>query len=507
MHDEGRRCVSAGDPGPPDRDPRRGVGRAHPQAGPLRGGVSRRAVRRPSARPQGRSRPAQPDARPRSSPRSTSAYLEAGADITTTNTFTATSIGQADYGLEGYAAEMSFEGARLARPACDEATALDPSRPRFVAGSIGPLNVSLSVSPKVDDPAFRSVTFDQVVATYAEQIRALVDGGADILLIETIFDTLNAKAAIAAALDVAPDVPRWLSFTAIDRSGRNLSGQTVEAFWTSVEHASPLVVGINCALGAGQMRPFLEEIANAAPVYVACYPNAGLPNAFGEHDETPDVTGTLLRGFADDGLVNIVGGCCGTTPEHIAKIARLVEGVPPRAVPVIPSRPRTSGLEPFEIGPDTGFVMVGERTNVTGSARFRRLIEAGRLPGRRRRRARAGAGRREPDRREHGRRPARRRGGDDAVPQPPRRRARDRPHPGDGRQLALERARGRAEVPPGQGHRQLDLAEGGRGGVPGAGPADPPLRRRGRRDGVRRAGAGRDRRAEGRDLRAARSTS
>ncbi len=272
---------------------------------------------------------------------------------------------------------MSFEGARLARQACDEATALDPSRPRFVAGSIGPLNVSLSVSPKVDDPAFRSVTFDQVVATYAEQIRALVDGGSDILLIETIFDTLNAKAAIAAALDVAPDVPRWLSFTAIDRSGRNLSGQTVEAFWTSVEHASPLVVGINCALGAGQMRPFLEEIANAAPVYVACYPNAGLPNAFGEHDETPDVTGTLLRGFADDGLVNIVGGCCGTTPEHIAKIARLVEGVPPRAVPVIPARPRTSGLEPFEIGPDTGFVMVGERTNVTGSARFRRLIEAG----------------------------------------------------------------------------------------------------------------------------------
>jgi 5-methyltetrahydrofolate--homocysteine methyltransferase len=309
------------------------------------------------------------------------AYLEAGADITTTNTFTATSIGQGDYGLEAFAAEMSYEGARLARAACDEVTALDPSRPRFAAGSIGPLNVSLSVSPKVDDPAYRPVNFDQVVETYAEQIRALVDGGVDILLIETIFDTLNAKAAIAAALDVAPDVPRWLSFTAIDRSGRNLSGQTVEAFWTSVEHAEPLIVGINCALGAAQMRPFLEEIATVAPVYVACYPNAGLPNAFGEHDETPDVTGTLLRGFADDGLVNVVGGCCGTTPEHIAKLARLVDGVPSRTVPVVPSRPRTSGLEPFEIGPDTGFVMVGERTNVTGSARFRLLIESGDFQG------------------------------------------------------------------------------------------------------------------------------
>ena len=304
------------------------------------------------------------------------AYLAAGADITTTNTFTATTIGQADYGLEACAAEMALEGARLARRACDEAMAADPGRARLVAGSVGPLNVSLSVSPKVDDPAFRAVTFDQVVETYAEQVRALVEGGADLLLIETIFDTLNAKAAIAAALDVAPDVPRWLSFTAIDRSGRNLSGQTVEAFWTSVEHAEPLIVGINCALGAQQMRPFLEDLARVATTYVACYPNAGLPNAFGEHDETPDVTSTLLRGFADDGLVNLVGGCCGTTPEHITRLARAVEGVPPRRIPERPARPRFSGLEPFEIQPDTGFVMVGERTNVTGSARFRRLIEA-----------------------------------------------------------------------------------------------------------------------------------
>ncbi len=304
------------------------------------------------------------------------AYLAAGAEILTTNTFTATSIGQADYGLEAHAAEMSLAGARLARRACDEAMAADPSRPRFVAGSVGPLNVSLSVSPKVDDPAFRPVTFDQVADAYAEQIRALVEGGADLLLIETVFDTLNAKAAIAAALEVAPDVPRWLSFTAIDRSGRNLSGQTVEAFWIAIEHAAPLVVGINCSLGAQQMRPFLEDMAQVATTFVACYPNAGLPNAFGEHDETPDVTGTLVREFADDGLVNLVGGCCGTTPEHIAKIARLVEGVPPRRIPTRERRPRTSGLEPFEILPDTGFVMIGERTNVTGSARFRRLIEA-----------------------------------------------------------------------------------------------------------------------------------
>ena len=299
-------------------------------------------------------------------------YFAAGADIATTNTFTATTIGQADYGLEAYAAEMSYEGARLARAAADE---LD--RPAWVAGSIGPLNVSLSVSPRVDDPAFRSATFDDVYDAYAEQIRALVEGGADILLIETIFDTLNAKAAIAAALDVAPDVPRWLSFTAIDKSGRNLSGQTVEAFWISVEHARPLVVGVNCSLGAADMRPFVEDISRIADAYVACHPNAGLPNEMGLHDEQPADTSRFLGEFARDGLVNVVGGCCGTTPEHVRAIVAAVEGAPPRAIPERPPRPRFSGLEPFEIGPDTGFVMVGERTNVTGSARFRRLIEAG----------------------------------------------------------------------------------------------------------------------------------
>jgi 5-methyltetrahydrofolate--homocysteine methyltransferase len=297
-------------------------------------------------------------------------YFAAGADIATTNTFTATRIGQADYGLEEHAAEMSLAGARLARQAADEAGG-------FVAGSVGPLNVSLSVSPKVDDPSFRTATFDQVREAYSEQIAALAEGGVDILLIETVFDTLNAKAAIAAALDSAPELPRWISFTAIDASGRNLSGQTVEAFWASVEHAEPLIVGVNCSLGAAQMRPYVESLARIATTYVSCHPNAGLPNAFGEHDEQPADTSRYLAEFAQSGLLNVVGGCCGTTPAHLEAVAALVRGLTPRRVPQTEPRPRFSGLEPFEIGPDTGFVMIGERTNVTGSSRFRRLIEAG----------------------------------------------------------------------------------------------------------------------------------
>ncbi len=303
-------------------------------------------------------------------------YFEAGADIATTNTFTATSIGQADYALEGAVYEMSLEGARLARAAADEWTARTPDRPRFVAGSIGPLNVTLSLSPRVDDPAYRTHTFDQVRESYAEQIRALREGGVDLLLIETIFDTLNAKAAILAAAEEAPEIPLWISYTAIDLSGRNLSGQTVEAFWFAVEHANPLIVGVNCSLGATQMRPFVEELARIASTYVSCHPNAGLPNAFGGHDEQPQDTSRFLREFAADGLVNLVGGCCGTRPEHIAAIAEAVRGQAPRRVPERQREPRFSGLEPFVIGPDTGFVMVGERTNVTGSARFRELIEA-----------------------------------------------------------------------------------------------------------------------------------
>jgi 5-methyltetrahydrofolate--homocysteine methyltransferase len=305
------------------------------------------------------------------------AYFAAGADIATTNTFTATRIGQGDYDLGGVAAEMTLEGARLARAAADRWTAQTPDRPRFVAGSVGPLNVTLSLSPRVEDAAYRAVTFDQVRETYEEQIAALRDGGVDMLLIETIFDTLNAKAAIVAAREVAPELPLWLSFTAVDRSGRNLSGQTSDAFWISVEHAEPFIVGVNCSLGATDMRPFLEGLANVASTYVSCHPNAGLPNALGLHDEQPGDTSRFLRQFAEDGLVNLVGGCCGTTPEHTAQIARAVEGLRPRRVPERSTRPRFAGLEPFEIGPDTGFVMVGERTNVTGSAKFRRLIEAG----------------------------------------------------------------------------------------------------------------------------------
>jgi 5-methyltetrahydrofolate--homocysteine methyltransferase len=302
-------------------------------------------------------------------------YLAAGADITTTNTFTATSIAQADYGLEFLVRDMNVRGAQLARQAADEAAARD-GRPRFVAGSVGPLNVTLSLSPKVDDPAFRAVTFDQVKAAYAEQISALVEGGVDLLLIETIFDTLNAKAAIAAAHEVAPDLPLWISVTIVDLSGRTLSGQTVEAFWRSIERARPLVVGVNCALGATEARPHVAELARLSDVFVAAHPNAGLPNAFGGYDETPDQTAALIRGFAEDGLVNIVGGCCGTSPAHIGRIAESVAGFKPREINPPAPTTRFSGLEPFEIGPDTGFVMIGERTNVTGSAKFRRLIEA-----------------------------------------------------------------------------------------------------------------------------------
>ncbi len=296
-------------------------------------------------------------------------YLAAGADITTTNTFTATSIAQADYGLEKLVREMNLRGAQLARQAADEAGG------RFVAGSVGPLNVTLSLSPRVEDPAYRTVTFDQVKDTYAEQIGALAEGGVDLLLIETIFDTLNAKAAVAAAREVAPHLPLWISVTIVDLSGRTLSGQTVEAFWNSVAHADPLVVGVNCSLGATEMRPHVAELSRIAGTYTASHPNAGLPNAFGGYDQTPDETAALLRGFAEEGMVNIVGGCCGTTPDHVARVAAAVKDMKPRPVARVADRTRFSGLEPFEISADTGFVMIGERTNVTGSAKFRRLIE------------------------------------------------------------------------------------------------------------------------------------
>jgi 5-methyltetrahydrofolate--homocysteine methyltransferase len=296
-------------------------------------------------------------------------YFAAGADIATTNTFTATSIGQSDYGLEAAVYDLNVAGAQIARQVAGE---------RLVAGSVGPLNITLSLSPRVDDPGFRTHTFEQIVEAYAEQIRGLADGGVDLLLIETIFDTLNCKAAIAAAREVAPQLPLWISVTVVDLSGRTLSGQTIESFWTAIEHAEPVIVGINCSLGATEMRPYVADLARVATCLTSCHPNAGLPNAFGGYDETPEITSTLLREFAQDGLLNVVGSCCGSTPEHTRAIAEAVRGLEPRTpVSAKLAQTRFSGLETFEIGPDTGFVLIGERTNVTGSSRFRRMVEAG----------------------------------------------------------------------------------------------------------------------------------
>jgi 5-methyltetrahydrofolate--homocysteine methyltransferase len=309
------------------------------------------------------------------------AYLAAGADIIETNTFSSTAIAQADYGLQSIAYELSVEGARVARKVADEWSPKTPERPRFVAGAIGPTNRTLSISPDVGNPAYRAVTFDQVAAAYRDHVRGLIDGGVDVLLLETIFDTLNAKAAIAAILDVFDEkgvqLPLMISVTITDRSGRTLSGQMLDAFYTSIRHAHPFSVGLNCAIGAREMRPHLAELARIAESYVTCYPNAGLPNAFGAYDELPDETATLLRDFAESGFVNILGGCCGTTPEHIAAVRRAVAASPPRRLPDPGSRiPHTqlSGLETLTIRPDSNFIMVGERTNVTGSKRFARLI-------------------------------------------------------------------------------------------------------------------------------------
>jgi 5-methyltetrahydrofolate--homocysteine methyltransferase len=308
-------------------------------------------------------------------------YLAAGAEIVETNTFNSTSVSQADYGLQGRAYDLNVAGARAARRAVDAAVAGDPDRPRFVAGAMGPTNRTASLSRDVNDPGARGVTFDELEAAYHEQARGLLDGGVDLLLLETVFDTLNAKAALHAIDRLFEEggrrVPLMLSVTIVDQSGRTLSGQTVEAFWNSVSHAGLLSVGINCALGAKQMRPFLEELARIAPVFISCYPNAGLPNAFGGFDETPEIMAADLHSFAANGWVNVVGGCCGTTPEHIRAIAEAVRGLKPH-VPATPEPyPRFSGLEPLTIRPDTNFVNIGERTNVTGSPQFARLILAG----------------------------------------------------------------------------------------------------------------------------------
>jgi 5-methyltetrahydrofolate--homocysteine methyltransferase len=309
-------------------------------------------------------------------------YFAAGADMVETNTFNGTTIAQADYALEPIVYELNVEAARLAKQAAAAWTARTPKKPRFVAGAIGPTNRTLSISPDVNDPAFRAVTFDQVRVAYAEQVRGLIDGGADVLLVETIFDTLNAKAALVAVEEVFVEkgvrLPLMISVTITDRSGRTLSGQTVDAFWTSVMHARPLTVGINCALGAKDMRPYLAELSEMADTFISCYPNAGLPNAFGEYDEDPKTTGELLREFASSGLVNLLGGCCGTTPDHIRAVAEAVADRAPRKIAVT-NEPfaRFSGLETLTVRPETNFLMIGERTNITGSAKFMELIKKG----------------------------------------------------------------------------------------------------------------------------------
>jgi 5-methyltetrahydrofolate--homocysteine methyltransferase len=356
-------------------------------------------------------------------------YLAAGADIIETNTFSSTAIAQSDYALESLAYELNAAGARLAREAVDEWNAKTPEQLRFVAGSLGPMNRTLSISPKVDDPSFRGMTFDEARAAYEDQVRGLIDGGADLLLLETIFDTLNAKAGIVAIENVFEErgirLPVFISVTITDLSGRTLSGQMIDAFYASIRHARPLALGMNCALGAREMRPHLEELARLAECYVLCYPNAGLPNAFGQYDQLPDETGELLKSFVTGGLVNIVGGCCGTTPDHIRAVVLAVDGLPSRPLPAdswvpvsisqgsrgptpassrsaasrlaraagAPSDEATptsnrepreagrdhytqfSGLETLTIRPDSNFQMIGERTNVTGSARFARLIK------------------------------------------------------------------------------------------------------------------------------------
>ncbi|HTF74653.1 MAG TPA: homocysteine S-methyltransferase family protein, partial [Bradyrhizobium sp.] len=307
-------------------------------------------------------------------------YLRAGADIVATNTFSSTSIAQADYDLSGIAYEMNREGAKLARAAAERVAAED-GRPRFVAGAIGPTNRTASISPDVSSPGYRAVTFDDLRTAYGEQINGLLDGGADLLLVETIFDTLNAKAALYAIAEIAEarglDVPVMISGTITDKSGRLLSGQLPEAFWNSVRHARPITVGFNCALGAEDLRAHIADIGRVADTLVCAYPNAGLPNEFGQYDETPEYMARLIGEFASAGLVNIVGGCCGTTPDHIAAIAAAVAPHRPRAIPDIEPRLRLSGLEPFELTPAIPFVNVGERTNVTGSAKFRKLVTAG----------------------------------------------------------------------------------------------------------------------------------
>ncbi|NIT14442.1 MAG: dihydropteroate synthase, partial [Candidatus Dadabacteria bacterium] len=310
-------------------------------------------------------------------------YFEAGADIVETNTFSATRIAQSDYGLEHIVKDINTESAKLAKKVAENIMSNYPERKCFVAGAIGPTNRTASMSPDVNNPAFRAVSFEELVDAYYEQVEALVQGGVDILLPETTFDTLNLKAAIYAIEQYFDNsnirLPVMLSVTITDKSGRTLSGQTIEAFWNSVRHAKPLSVGINCALGAEDMRPYIEELSNISECYISCYPNAGLPNPLSEtgYDQTPEITSGYLEDFCSSGFINIVGGCCGTTPDHIKAIAEKAKDYKPRKIPRISSATRISGLEALTIESQKGspFIMVGERTNVTGSPKFAKLIK------------------------------------------------------------------------------------------------------------------------------------
>ncbi|RZR07098.1 methionine synthase [Vibrio vulnificus] len=307
------------------------------------------------------------------------AYLEAGADILETNTFNATTIAMADYDMESLSEEINFAAAKLAREAADEWTAKNPAKPRYVAGVLGPTNRTCSISPDVNDPGYRNVSFDELVEAYSESTRALIRGGSDLILIETIFDTLNAKACAFAVDSVFEELgfalPVMISGTITDASGRTLSGQTTEAFYNSLRHVRPISFGLNCALGPDELRPYVEELSRISETFVSTHPNAGLPNAFGEYDLSPEEMAEHVKEWAQSGFLNLIGGCCGTTPEHIRHMAIAVEGVSPRVLPEIPVACRLSGLEPLTIAKDTLFVNVGERTNVTGSARFKRLIK------------------------------------------------------------------------------------------------------------------------------------
>ncbi|OYV17380.1 MAG: 5-methyltetrahydrofolate--homocysteine methyltransferase [Methylococcaceae bacterium NSM2-1] len=309
------------------------------------------------------------------------AYYEAGSDIVETNTFNSTCIAMADYRMEALAYEINLESARLARQAADEYTGKTPEKPRFVAGVLGPTNRTASMSPDVNDPGFRNISFDELVDAYTDAVRGLIDGGADIILIETIFDTLNAKAAIFAVEQyfehIGYKLPVMISGTITDASGRTLSGQTVAAFWHSLKHVDPISFGFNCALGAKELRQYIAELSTISDTHVSAHPNAGLPNEFGEYDESPEAMAKELADWACSGYLNIIGGCCGTSPAHIKAIVEAVTPYPPRIVPVIEKQCRLAGLEPMSIGPDTLFVNVGERTNVTGSAAFKRLIIQG----------------------------------------------------------------------------------------------------------------------------------